>query len=211
MRHRNLRRKLGVKTAHRTALLRNLVRGLVINKRIQTTVAKAREASAFSDNMVELAKKNTLHSRRLLISRLGSEEMADILIKDIAPQFQDRKGGYTRVLRLADVRHGDAAPKAILEFTAPFETTAEKIEKARAARLKKKNAKKDKAEKAAKAEKGTAETETKKPKAKKKQDKAEKAQEPAKEAPSTPEEEKKESDKKGGFIGKLRKFLKGDE
>lgn len=210
MRHGNLRRKLGVRTAHRTALLRNLVRSLVLYKRIETTVAKAKEASAFSDNMVELAKKNTLHSRRLMISRLRSVEAVDALIKEIAPLFKDRQGGYTRVLKLGTVRNGDSAPKAILEFTVPLETPAEKREKARA---KKAAAKKDKAEKAektgkaekaAKKEKAAAE-ETKKPKARKKEETE------TKEAPETQAEEKKEGEKKGGFIGKLRKFLKGDE
>jgi len=128
MRHRKLKGKLGVKSQHRIALLRNLVRSLVIHKRIETTVVKAKQASAFSDKMVQLGKRGDLHARRLLISKLGCPETADALIKVIAPQFKDRNGGYTRVLKLAN-RPGDNAQKAILEFTAIFDEAEKKGKK----------------------------------------------------------------------------------
>ena len=198
MQHRRMRRKLGVKSEHRIALLRNLVRCLVINKRIKTTLMKAKEASSFSESMIELAKKGDLHSRRLLISKLRCPETVDALIKEIAPQFQDRHGGYTRVLKVAN-RVGDGSPQAILEFTAPFETPAEKREKAKAKREKTKK----KAEKTEEAEA------PKKPKKKTKKAAAEEEKAKAEETPQP--EEKKEGEKKGGFLGTLRKFLKGDE
>ena len=202
MRHQKRRGKLGVKTHHRKALLRNLVRNLVIRKRIQTTLAKAKEASSFADGMVELAKRGDLHARRLLISRLGCADTAHTLIAQIAPRFQDRRGGYTRVLRLGS-RVGDAADMALLEFTAVFEMP-----------VKSKKPKKEKKTAEVKGEETTVE----KPKKEKTRDKEEpKAEEKSskggKKTSETKEEkqEKKESEKKGGFLGALRRFLKGDE
>lgn len=216
MHHRKMRRKLGVKSAHRIALLRNLLKSLVLHKRIQTTVMKAKEASAFSDSMIELAKKGDLHSRRVLAARLGCAETAGLLISEIAPQFKDRKGGYTRVLKLGYQRPGDGSQKAILEFTAAFETTQEK--RAKALEKKKKKAEKD----AVKAAEKTAEApKEKKPAKEKTKAKAEKPKEEEKpkskaktsasETPEADASEKKEGEKKGGFLGTLRKFLKGDE
>ncbi len=181
MRHRRLRRKLGVVSSHRKALLRNLVRALVMKKRIETTLAKAKEASAFADKMVTIAKKDNLSNRRLLISKLGNADVARMLVQQIAPQMKDRQGGYTRVLRLG-TRPGDGAQKALLEWTAVFEAPK---------KAKKKKEKKPAAEKPAAKE-------------------APKATEAKKEAPAKTAEGK-EAEKKGGFLGKLRKFLKGDE
>ena len=186
MRHRRRRRTLGVVTAHRTAKLRNLVRALVLKKRIETTYAKAKEASSFAEKMVTIAKREGLHARRLLVSKLASAEIATILVKQIAPLFKDRKGGYTRVLRLG-IRPGDGAQKALLEWTAVFEAPKRKA--------KKKKGKQP-------SEKG-AEKATEKPVTKATEEKKETAvQKPV---------EKPDAEKKGGFLGKLRKFLKGDE
>ena len=199
MRHQKRRGKLGVKTHHRKALLRNLVRNLVIRKRIQTTLAKAKEASSFADGMVELAKRGDLHARRLLISRLGCADTAHTLIAQIAPRFKDRRGGYTRVLRMGS-RVGDAADMALLEFTAVFEMP-----------VKSKKPKKEKKSEEVKGE----EPKVEKPKKEKTREKEETTAEekPSKGGKKTPEvkEEKKESEKKGGFLGALRRFLKGDE
>jgi large subunit ribosomal protein L17 len=192
MRHKRLRGKLGVKTAHRKALLRNMVRNLVIHRSIRTTVAKAKVTSAFADGMVELAKRGDLHARRLLIARLGCAMTANTLITQIAPHFKDRKGGYTRVLRLTH-RPGDGGEMAILQFTAAVEAPDKPA--------------KPKKEKKAKVQEV------------KKEDKPKKATKPSKseEAESKAEEkkkdiaDKKESEKKGGFLGKLRRFLKGEE
>ena len=194
MRHRRLRGKLGVKSAHRKALLRNLVRNLVIRKRIQTTLVKAKAASAYADGMVELAKRGDLHARRTLISRLGCSQTAHALITQIAPHFKERKGGYTRVLRLG-TRKGDGGQVALLEFTAMIEDPEKK-----------------KAKKLKKAKEVKHEIPVEKPKKDKPKEKAPEAEEPTK-GKKAPEQsgEKKESEKKGGFLSTLRRFLKGDE
>lgn len=187
MRHQRLRRKLGITTAHRKALLRNLVRGLVIRKRIHTTLAKAKEASSFADQMVTLAKRGGLHSRRLLVARLGCPDTADTLITQIAPHFKERQGGYTRVLRLG-TRVGDGAETAVLEFSTLIETPKKEKKPKKPAKqkavLREKEAEPKKVEKKTPAPKG---------------------------GEVKGEEGKKESEKKGGFLSALRKFLKGDE
>jgi len=182
MRHRRRRRTLGVVTAHRTAKLRNLTRALVLKKRIETTYAKAKEASSFAEKMVTIAKRGGLHARRLLISKLASAEIAKILVNQIAPLFKDRNGGYTRVLRLG-VRPGDGAQKALLEWTVVFEAPKKKTKK--------------------KKEKQSSEKDI--PKS------VSKTLEEKKETAVPVPVEKKDAEKKGGFLGKLRKFLKGDE
>ncbi|MFH1800367.1 MAG: 50S ribosomal protein L17 [Candidatus Omnitrophota bacterium] len=182
MRHQRRRRTLGVVTAHRTAKLRNLVRALVLKKRIETTHAKAKETSAFADKMVTIAKREGLHARRLLISKVRDPEIARILMTQIAPLFKDREGGYTRVLRLG-YRAGDGAQMALLEWTAVFEAPAKKAKKKKVAKP---------------AEKAPAKE-------------SPKAADTKKESEVTKQAEKKDSEKKGGFLGKLRKFFKGDE
>ncbi len=202
MRHRRLRRKLGVRTEHRRALLRNLVRALVEHKRIRTTHKRAKEASAFADSMVTLAKRGGMHARRLLVSRLGCEKTARDLMLEIAPQFKDRQGGYTRVLRL-NPRPGDQSDMALLEFSAVFAAPEAEKEEEGKGKAKKKTGKTRKA----KEEAAVVEEKPAKKAAKKKETKEAKEEKAA-----TPEtsEERPESEKKGGFLGSLRKFLKGD-
>lgn len=132
MRHRRMRRKLGVTADHRTALLRNLAKSLVHHKRIETTYARAREASAFVDSLVTIAKKGGLHARRQLISKLGCARTAKQLMDQVAPKFETRKGGYTRVLKTT-VRTGDNAQRALLEFTETFEAKVYKAKVKKAA------------------------------------------------------------------------------
>ncbi len=204
MRHGRLRGKLGVKTKHRKALLRNLVRSLVIRKRIRTTLRRAKVASSFADSMVELAKRGDLHARRLLVARLGCADTADTLIKQIAPHFKERKGGYTRVLRLGMNRPGDNGQMALLEFTATIEVP-EKPKKPKKEKTAGKSPEKTAAPLGGKKEESKKEkTPETKPKAEEKSAKSGKAK-------GAGEEEKKESQKKGGFLGALRRFLKGDE
>jgi len=133
MRHQRRRRTLGIVTAHRTAKLRNLLRALVLRKRIETTHAKAKETSAFAEKMITIAKRDGLHARRLLISKVRDPEIARILITQIAPLFKDRKGGYTRVLRMG-YRAGDGAQVALLEWTAAFEAPVPRKRKPRSLR-----------------------------------------------------------------------------
>ncbi len=186
MRHQRRRRTLGVVTAHRTAKLRNLVRALVLKKRIETTHAKAKETSAFADKMITIAKREGLHARRLLITKVRDPEIARILITQIAPLFKGREGGYTRVLRLG-YRAGDGAQMALLEWTAVFEAPTKKTKKKKAVKAADKTA-----EKAAVKE-------------------SPKSVDAKKESDEPKATEKKDAEKKGGFLGKLRKFLKGDE
>lgn len=201
MRHRKLRGKLGRTSAHRKALLRNLVRGLVIQKRIRTTVTKAKVVRAFAERMIEIAKRGDLQARRLLISHLGSPQTANLLITQIAPHFKERQGGYTRILKIGGYRPGDGAAMALLEFTATIELP--------------KKPRKEKASKTAKAKKETEISETlEKPKKAAKTKEAAEKDETSAETPQTKGEkapDKKESEKKGGFLRALRKFLKGDE
>jgi large subunit ribosomal protein L17 len=186
-----------VKSKHRKALMRNLLKNMVRYKKIRTTVTRAKEARVFIDKMVHLAKRSDLHARRLLISEIGCPETVSVLIREIAPHFKKRNGGYTRVLKLGTSRAGDAAEIALLEFTELIELP------------KKKEKKPKKAKEAPKAE------ETNEP-AKKKKEAPEKTkgEEPKKgeaKGEEKPKAEKEEAEKKGGFLSKLRKFLKGDE
>lgn len=220
--HRRRRRRLGVVTEHRRALLRNLVIGLVEHSRIRTTYPRAKEASRFAEKLVTVAKGGDLHARRLLISKLNSRPMAKKLLEEIAPLFRDQAGGYTRVLRY-DRRPGDGAEMAILEFTRVIEKLAEPAGK--------KKEKKKKAPKEAPESEKAGEKPKKAEKPLKKQklpEKAEKLEPPKKETkspqpsraetkpPSAETEKKKgvtppqEEPKKGGFLSGLRRFLTGE-
>lgn len=116
MRHRRTTKKLSRNTSNRKALLRSLVRSLIINERISTTCAKAKEASPLADKLISLGKINTISSKRTAISILGTKMLIKKLFDDIAPRFASRNGGYTRVLRLVP-RKGDGAEMALLELT----------------------------------------------------------------------------------------------
>ena len=116
MRHRRATRKLSRNTSNRKALLRSLAKSLIINERISTTYAKAKEASSLADRLINLGKINTITSKKTAISILGSKMLINKLFNDIAPRFAGRKGGYTRVLQLAP-RKGDGAKMALMELT----------------------------------------------------------------------------------------------
>ena len=115
MRHLKRTAKLGRTGSHRNAMLANLVCSLIEHKRVTTTLAKAKAARSVAEKMVTLGKKGTIAHRRLAVARLHQESAAKILFKDIAPVYKDRKGGYTRIIRL-EQRNGDAAQRAILEW-----------------------------------------------------------------------------------------------
>ena len=110
-----LKRKLGRRTVHRNAMLRNLVQSLLDNGRIETTVTRAKEAQKMADKMITLGKKNTLHTRRQAAAYLYKPETVQKLFAEIAPGYEDRNGGYTRVLKLGP-RRGDGSERAILEL-----------------------------------------------------------------------------------------------
>lgn len=122
-------RKLGRTSSQRKALLRDLISDLIINERITTTVTRAKETSKLADKLVTLGKKGDLHSRRraaaILRNELATveeteeeivvESVVQKLFNEIAPRYETRNGGYTRVLK-TEPRRGDGAPMAILEF-----------------------------------------------------------------------------------------------
>jgi large subunit ribosomal protein L17 len=115
MRHLKKTAKLGRTSEHRNAMLANLVCSLILHKRVTTTLAKAKAARPVAEKMVTLGKSGTIHDRRLAVARLHQEDVAKILFKEIAPAFKDRKGGYTRIIKM-NQRIGDAAQRAILEW-----------------------------------------------------------------------------------------------
>jgi len=137
MRHLKAGRKLGRNASHRLALMRNLTRALVQHERIITTVEKAKELRPFIEKLITLAKKNTLHTRRLVLARLGppakasfyddkGEPMDDSvlkkLFKEIGPRFANRPGGYTRIIKRTERRLGDAGRTAFIELLKEGET-----------------------------------------------------------------------------------------
>lgn len=96
-------------------MLSNLVCSLIKHKRVTTTLAKAKAARSVAEKMVTLGKSGTIHDRRLAAARLHQEDAVKILFNDIAPVQKDRRGGYTRIVKL-NQRQGDAAQLAILEW-----------------------------------------------------------------------------------------------
>jgi len=115
MRHLKRTAKLGRTGEHRNAMLANMVCSLIKNKRITTTLAKAKAARSVAEKMVTLGKHGTLHDRRLAAARLHQEDAVKVLFDEIAPAQKDRRGGYTRIIRL-NQRQGDAGQRAILEW-----------------------------------------------------------------------------------------------
>ena len=118
MRHQKKGRKLNRTASHRKALFSNMAASLIINKRIITTHPKAKELQSYVERLVTYAKKNDVHGRRLIQSKIIgklSKSVANELIHSIAPQYSDRNGGYTRVIKLEN-RKNDDAVKALIEF-----------------------------------------------------------------------------------------------
>ena len=108
-------RKLGRSTDHRRAMLRGMVTLLLDKGRIETTLARAKELKRVADKMVTIGKKNTLAAKRQAFAYITKEEVVKKLFDQIAPSFEDRQGGYTRVLKLGP-RRGDGAEMAIIEL-----------------------------------------------------------------------------------------------
>ncbi len=116
MRHQRKTVKLGRSQAHRDALLANQTISLIEHNRIKTTLSKAKAVRPFAEKMVTLGKKNTLHSRRTALSYLRhNEEAVGKLFSEVAPRCASRRGGYIRIIKLAQ-RYSDAAPMAFLEW-----------------------------------------------------------------------------------------------
>lgn len=115
MRHRVAKKKLGRDKAHRRALYRNLITELFRHERIQTTEAKAKAVRPYAEKLITLAKRGDLHARRQVLRWINDKEVVDHLFHAIAPSFEDRQGGYTRIIRLGQ-RQGDGARIVILEL-----------------------------------------------------------------------------------------------
>jgi len=115
MRHRKSGRKLGRSSAHRSALLRNLVTALLEHERIETTDSKAKELRRVADRMITLGKRGDLHARRQALAVVRSREVTGKLFGPLAERYRTRPGGYTRILKLR-TRMGDAAPISLIEL-----------------------------------------------------------------------------------------------
>ena len=118
MRHLKKGRKLNRTASHRKALMSNMACSLIKHKHITTTLPKAKEVQKYVERLVTYAKKNNVHGRRLILKKVkGSykKEIANTLIHDIAPNYEGRSGGYTRIIKVGN-RKNDDAKVSILEF-----------------------------------------------------------------------------------------------
>ncbi len=128
MRHRNSGFKLGRNTSHRRALLRNLVTSVIIEDRVETTVAKAKAVRPLVEKMITLGKKGDLHSRRQALAFLTTDESVTRLFETVAPRYGDRQGGYLRIVK-AGFQKGDGAEKAFIELLGAEKQLDEKRQK----------------------------------------------------------------------------------
>jgi large subunit ribosomal protein L17 len=115
MRHGDKINNLGRKSAHRQALMMNLAIALIENKRIFTTLAKAKALRTYVEPLITRSKEDTTHSRRLAFSYLKNKEAVSTLFKDVAVKVAERNGGYTRIIKTGN-RQGDAAEMAMIEL-----------------------------------------------------------------------------------------------
>ena len=115
MRHRRKGKKLGVNPSHRRALLANLAENLIIHKRIKTTDARAKELRRYIEPLVTKAKKGDLNSIRMIARKIRHKKILNILLSDIAPVYEKRNGGYTRIIKLG-LRDNDRASVSLIEF-----------------------------------------------------------------------------------------------
>jgi len=116
MRHGKKVNHLGRKTAHRHALLSNMASSLILNKRITTTVAKAKALRKYVEPLLTRAKDDTTHSRRVVMSYLQNKESIKSLFGEVAGRIAERKGGYTRIIKLGDARLGDGSDMCLMEL-----------------------------------------------------------------------------------------------
>ena len=201
MRHRKRRTKLSMKTAHRDAMLRNMVRNLLRHQRVETTLRRAKETRRLAENVITMGKSDSVAARRQAYDILSDRDLVAKLFKEIAPLFKTRNGGFTRIIPLGGFRRGDGATMAILELT-----ERKIVEK------KPKKAKPPKEEQAVK----DVEPKEKAPKAPEAKPQEPKAKTIPKARPTLAEkkraeraktEEKKFADKKG-FLKNLRRFFR---
>ena len=115
MRHRKSGRHLNRTSAHRKAMFSNMAASLIEHEIIKTTVPKAKELRRVAEPLITLAKNDTVANRRLAFARLRSKAAVGKLFTELGPRYEERPGGYTRILK-AGYRHGDAAPVAFIEL-----------------------------------------------------------------------------------------------
>ena len=125
MRHLNSGRKLSRNSSHRWAMMRNMVTSLLREEKIQTTDPKAKELRRWVDRVITLGKEGTLHARRQALAIIQDKTVVHKLFETIATRFQNRPGGYTRIIKIGR-RHGDAAPVSLIELVASADEAAEK-------------------------------------------------------------------------------------
>jgi large subunit ribosomal protein L17 len=115
MRHRKAKYKLGMRTSHREAMLRNMVTSLLEHESITTTDARAKAIRSVADKMITLGKRGDLHARRQAMQTIRSKKVASLLFDEIAPRFSNREGGYVRVVKKG-FREGDRAAMSLVEL-----------------------------------------------------------------------------------------------
>ena len=115
MRHKHGYRKLSRTSSHRKALLKNLAIALILNGKIETTVAKAKTLRSYIEKLITKAKVGDFNTHRRVYAYLQDKAATKKLIEEIAPKYSDRDGGYTRIIKTR-VRRGDAAPMAFIEL-----------------------------------------------------------------------------------------------
>ena len=115
MRHRIAGRKLNRTSAHRKAMLINMAQALVKHEQIKTTLPKAKELAPYVEKLITLAKRGGLHARRQAYVKVADDAMVAKLFDTLGERYQDRAGGYTRIMK-AGFRYGDDAPMAIIEL-----------------------------------------------------------------------------------------------
>ena len=117
MRHLNSGRKLSRNSSHRWAMMRNMVTSLLREEKIQTTDPKAKELRRWTDRVITLGKEGSLHARRQALAIIQDKSVVHKLFETIATRFENRAGGYTRIIKIGR-RHGDAAPVSLIELLA---------------------------------------------------------------------------------------------
>jgi large subunit ribosomal protein L17 len=128
MRHRNGGFKLGRNTSHRRALLRNLVTSIILNDRVHTTITKAKASRPIVEKMITLGKNGSVHARRQALAYLMTPESVDRLFKIVAPRYETRPGGYSRIIRTGP-RQGDASEMAFIELLGAEQELSDKASK----------------------------------------------------------------------------------
>ena len=136
MRHRKAGNKLGRNPSHRRALLRNLVTSVVIEDRVETTLAKAKAVRPLIEKMITLGKRGDVHSRRQAAAFLMTPDSVTRLFATVAPRYGDRQGGYLRIIHTG-FRKGDGGEKAVLELLGAEQEIGEKQQKRAEAKAKK--------------------------------------------------------------------------